>query len=172
MPPSPVLAPGSALGWRPRAALSSAQVSSVYPGALRPCKSLLLGPGSPLGVGRRQFLLSCGPDCLGPTCQLVGKVVRGNSGNSGPGRPRGLLPWASGKEVMSPPPPPLRPGEGDIVDCETALGNPGDPARSPYASCSMKTIHHVPIGAMETNRTALLLRPLQPQSGSPDNGCR
>src|SRR5271166_1395108 len=78
VPPSPVLAPGSALGWRPRVALSSAQVSSVYPGAPRPCKSLLLGPGSPLGVGRRQFLLSCGPDCLGPTCQPVGKVVRGD----------------------------------------------------------------------------------------------
>jgi len=30
VPPSPVLAPGSALGSRPRVALSSAQVSSVY----------------------------------------------------------------------------------------------------------------------------------------------
>ncbi len=30
--PSPVLAPGSALGSRPRVALSSAQVDPVYPG--------------------------------------------------------------------------------------------------------------------------------------------
>src|SRR5258708_4031035 len=71
--PPPVLAPGSALGSRPRVALSSAQVSSVYFGALRPCKSLLLGPGSPLCVGRRQLPLPLGPDCLGPTGQLVGR---------------------------------------------------------------------------------------------------
>src|SRR4051812_28992645 len=67
--PSPVLAPGSALGSRPRVARSSTQVRSVYPGALRPCKCLLLGPGPPLGVGRLQFLRSFGPDCLGPTGQ-------------------------------------------------------------------------------------------------------
>ena len=29
-------------------------------------------------------------------------------------------------------------GEGDIVDCEKALANLGDAARSLYASCSMK----------------------------------
>jgi len=38
-------------------------------------------------------------------------------------------------------------GEGDIVNCERALGNLGDSARSPYASCSMKTIHYVPLGS-------------------------
>jgi len=38
-------------------------------------------------------------------------------------------------------------GEGDIVNCERALGSLGDSARSPYASCSMKTIHYVPLGA-------------------------
>src|SRR4051794_659056 len=67
------LGPWSALGSRPRVALSSNQVSSVYPGALRPCKVLLVGFGTPSGVGRRQFLLSCGPDRLGPTGQLVGR---------------------------------------------------------------------------------------------------
>src|SRR5712671_1330159 len=67
------LGPWSALGSRPRVALSSAQVSSVYPGALRLCKSLLLGLGAPPGVGRRQFLLACGPDRFGPTGQLVGR---------------------------------------------------------------------------------------------------
>ncbi len=36
-------------------------------------------------------------------------------------------------------------GEGDIVNCERALGNLGDSARWPYASCSMKTIHYVPL---------------------------
>ena len=66
------LGPWSALRSRPRVALSSAQVSSVYLGALRLCKSLLLGLGTSPGVGRRQFLLACGPDRLGPTGQLVG----------------------------------------------------------------------------------------------------
>src|SRR6516225_9518603 len=45
LPPTPVLAPGSALGSRPRVALSSAQVFSVYRGALGSGKGLLLGPG-------------------------------------------------------------------------------------------------------------------------------
>ena len=45
LPPSPVLAPGSALGSRPRVALSSAQVASVYRTALWP------GKGSRLGLG-------------------------------------------------------------------------------------------------------------------------
>jgi hypothetical protein len=44
LPPAPVLAPGSALGSRPRVALSSAQAPPVY-SALRP-------PGNP-GPGRR-----------------------------------------------------------------------------------------------------------------------
>src|SRR5258705_10878367 len=65
------LGPWSALGSRPRVALSSDQVSKVYPGALRPCKSLLLGLGAPPGVARRQFLLACGPDRLGPAGQPV-----------------------------------------------------------------------------------------------------
>ena len=47
-PPSPVLAPGSALGSRPRVALSSAQVASVYRTGLQPSK------GSLLGLGRRR----------------------------------------------------------------------------------------------------------------------
>src|SRR4051812_46813694 len=63
----------SALGSRPRVALPSAQVFSVYSGALRLCKFLLLGLGASPGVGRRQFLLACGPDRLGPTGQLVGR---------------------------------------------------------------------------------------------------
>src|SRR3954447_26462524 len=67
------LGPWSALGSRPRVALSSAQVSSVDSGAVRLGKSLLLGLGAPPGVGRRQFLLACGPDRLGPTGQLVGR---------------------------------------------------------------------------------------------------
>src|SRR3954453_19738968 len=67
------LGPWSALGSRPRVALSSDQVSSFYPGALRPCKALLLGLGTPSGVGRRQFLLSCDLDRLGPTGQFVGR---------------------------------------------------------------------------------------------------
>ena len=71
VPPSPVLAPGSALGSRPRVALSSAQVFSVYPGARRPCKSLPLGPGSPLGVGRHPFRPSCGLGRLDPIGQRL-----------------------------------------------------------------------------------------------------
>src|SRR3954452_15521034 len=72
------LGPWSALGSRPRVALSSAQVSRVYSGALRLCKSLLLGLGASPGVGRRQFLLARGPDRLGPTGQLVGRCDIGD----------------------------------------------------------------------------------------------
>ena len=43
VPPTPVLAPGSALGSRPRVALSSGQVTSVYPAAIRSGNFLLLG---------------------------------------------------------------------------------------------------------------------------------
>ena len=56
MPPSPVLAPESALGSRPRVALSSAQVFSVYLAGLWLGNFPLLGLGSPPGVGRRQLL--------------------------------------------------------------------------------------------------------------------
>src|SRR5271157_1863258 len=54
-----VLVPGSVLGARRRVALFSAQVSSMYPRTLRPCKSLLLGSSSPLGVGGRSPLRVC-----------------------------------------------------------------------------------------------------------------
>src|SRR5208337_2406880 len=64
VPPSPVLAPTSALGSRPRLALPSAQVRSVYLSALCRANFLLLGFGSPLGVGCRQLLPPRGPDLL------------------------------------------------------------------------------------------------------------
>src|SRR3974377_2532602 len=51
VPPPPVLAPESALGSRPRVALSSAQVFSVYLAGLWLGKFLLLGLGSPPGGG-------------------------------------------------------------------------------------------------------------------------
>src|SRR4051794_599043 len=73
VPPSPVLAPGSALGSRPRVARSSAQVPSVYLAGLWPGKVLLLGLGSPPGVGRRQLLSPRRPDGLRATSQLVGR---------------------------------------------------------------------------------------------------
>ncbi len=66
MPPSPVFAPGPALGARPRVALSSAQVFRLYPAELWPRSSLRLGR-SAAGVGRRQFLSPGGPDCLRAT---------------------------------------------------------------------------------------------------------
>src|SRR5580704_3454175 len=65
------LGPGSALGSRPRVALSSAQVHSVYLTALWLVQFLFLVLGAPPGGGRRQLLPSCGPDCLGATSQLV-----------------------------------------------------------------------------------------------------
>src|SRR5271157_161622 len=71
VPPSPVLAPGSALESRPRVALSSAQVCSVYLSALCRGNFFLLGLGSPLGVGCRQLLSPRGPDLLGATSHLV-----------------------------------------------------------------------------------------------------
>src|SRR4051812_21785820 len=71
VPPAPVLAPGSALGSRPRVALSSAQVSPVSSDA-RPPDSSRLGPRRAFGgrgatsrLGRRQLPLLLGPDrCL------------------------------------------------------------------------------------------------------------
>src|SRR5260370_7116811 len=51
VPPSPVLAPESALSSRPRVALSSAQVPSVYLAGLWLRKFLLLGLVSPPGFG-------------------------------------------------------------------------------------------------------------------------
>ena len=71
VPPSPVLAPESALGSRPRVALSSAQVFSVYLAGLWLGNFLLLGLGSPPGVGRRQLLSPRGPDGLRATGQLL-----------------------------------------------------------------------------------------------------
>ena len=67
LPPTPVLAPEPALGSRPRVALSSAQVSSVYLAGLWPGNFFLLGLGSPPGVGRRQLLSPRGPDGLRAT---------------------------------------------------------------------------------------------------------
>src|SRR3974377_162322 len=76
VPPSPVLAPESALGSRPRVALSSAQVFSVCLAGLWLGKFLLLGLGSPPGVGRRQLLSPRGPDGLPATGQpLPSRVV-------------------------------------------------------------------------------------------------
>jgi len=61
----PVLAPESALGSRPRVALSPAQVSSVYLAGLWPGNFFLCGLGSPLGAGRRQLHFPGGPDEFG-----------------------------------------------------------------------------------------------------------
>ena len=56
------LGPGSALRSRPRVALSSAQAMSVYLAALQTVDFVLVGPGSPPGVRRSQFLPPCRPD--------------------------------------------------------------------------------------------------------------
>src|SRR5271157_4574908 len=61
LPPTPVLAPGAALGSRPRVALSSAQVTLVYPAALGSDNFLLLGVGASPGRGRRRLLSAPGP---------------------------------------------------------------------------------------------------------------
>src|SRR3974377_1051155 len=71
VPPSPVLAPESALGSRSRVALSSAQVFSVYLAGLWLGNFLLLGLGSPPGVGRRQLFFPRGPDGLPPPGHLL-----------------------------------------------------------------------------------------------------
>ena len=68
----PVLAPGSALGSRPRVALSSAQVFSVY------LAGLWLGNSLSLVLARRLALAVAsfsprGPDRLRATGQLVGR---------------------------------------------------------------------------------------------------
>src|SRR5277367_2108518 len=78
VPPSPVLAPESALGSRPRVALSSAQVSSVYLARLWPGNFFLCGLGSPLGAGCRQLLFPRGPDGLRTTSHLVCRCDVGN----------------------------------------------------------------------------------------------
>jgi hypothetical protein len=71
VPPSPVLAPESALGSRPRVALSSAQVSSVYLTGLWLDNFFPLGLGSPPGAGHRQLLFPRGPNGLRTTSHLV-----------------------------------------------------------------------------------------------------
>src|SRR5436305_6265609 len=73
LPPAPVLAPGAALGSRPRVALSSAQAPSMELRRGGRSKRLLPGLGAPPGVGLRQSLAACGPDRLGATGQLVGR---------------------------------------------------------------------------------------------------
>src|SRR5947209_5151821 len=78
VPPSPVLAPGPALGSRPRVALSSAQAPSMYLRRRGRSKRLLPGLGAPPGVGLRQFLAPRGPDRLGATGQLVGRCDVGD----------------------------------------------------------------------------------------------
>jgi hypothetical protein len=82
LPPSPVLAPGSALGSRPRVDLSSAQVSRVYPksGARgnswpgRAGTDTLASP--PPGLGRRHLPAPLGLDLLRSTRQHVGQALR------------------------------------------------------------------------------------------------
>src|SRR5262245_23711306 len=79
VPPTPVLAPESALGSRPRVALSSARVPPVYSGPRpsgnsRPRRRSRgrrgpRGPAPRLGLG--QLPLPLGPDLLLPTGQLV-----------------------------------------------------------------------------------------------------
>src|SRR6202042_2134029 len=77
VPPTPVLAPGSALGSRPRVALSSAQVRPVYSGPRhsgnsRPRRRSRRDPrGSAPCLGLGQLPLPLGPDHLLPAGQLV-----------------------------------------------------------------------------------------------------
>src|SRR5271166_1888180 len=77
VPPTPVLAPGSALRSRPRVALSSAQVPPVYSGR-RPSGNSRPGRRGRSGrrssaprLGLRQLPLPLGPNLLLPTGQLV-----------------------------------------------------------------------------------------------------
>src|SRR6516165_10017844 len=79
LPPFPVLAPESALGSRPRVALSSAQAHRVYLGTHSECKSRTrrLGrrslPDATARLGLSQLAFPLGPDRLTPTRQLVGR---------------------------------------------------------------------------------------------------
>ena len=67
---SPVLAPESALGSRPRVALSSAQVSSVYLPGLWPGNFFLLGLGSPPGAFLGRIALGTPQGTLLPADRL------------------------------------------------------------------------------------------------------
>jgi len=49
--------------------------------------------------------------------------IRIRPGLPGPGRPRGLLPWGSGKEVTSPSPPPLKTARECFHSCSSSLSN-------------------------------------------------
>ena len=76
MPPFPDLAPGSALGSRPRVARSSAQVPPVYSRPRpshnsRPGRRLLRVRRAAPRFGRCRLPLPLGPDCLFATGQLV-----------------------------------------------------------------------------------------------------
>jgi hypothetical protein len=79
VPPTPVLAPGSALRSRPRVALSSAQAPRVYLGAHQKCKSRTRRrgrralPDFAAGLGLRQLPFPLGPDQLTPTRQFIGR---------------------------------------------------------------------------------------------------
>ena len=77
LPPSPVVAPGSALRARPRVALASAQDPPVYSRPRRRGQSALRRPsqlvltGSPPGVGRREVQIPLGPELRRATSPLV-----------------------------------------------------------------------------------------------------
>jgi len=77
LPPFPVLAPESALGSRPRVALSSAQAHSEYLRSHPVCKShcrrsaSFALPSLASGFGLRQLSLPLGPDLFPATRQLV-----------------------------------------------------------------------------------------------------
>jgi hypothetical protein len=60
--------------------------------------------------------------------------------SSGPGRPRGLLPWAPGKEVALPPPPPLRTTRECFHPCSSSLSNAPCGTRLPLPQrCRVRT---------------------------------
>src|SRR5208337_2313059 len=56
-------------------------------------------------------------------CLLLSRYADGKSGKSGPGRPGWLPTPASGKEVTSPPPPPLRTARESFPSCSSSLSN-------------------------------------------------
>ena len=64
------------------------------------------------------------------------------SRSSGPGGPRGLLPWGPGKEVALPPPPPLRTTRECFHPCSSSLSNAPCGTRLPLPQgCRVRTAH-------------------------------
>jgi len=60
--------------------------------------------------------------------------------SSGPGGPRGLLPWGPGKEVALPPPPPLRTTRECFHSCSSSLSNAPCGTRLPLPQgCRVRT---------------------------------